>query len=77
MESANVYSSATLERTIHIPFQYVGDNIKQILETYLKKQYEGKCNVEGFIKKDTITIVNYSSGILNGEFIDFVVHLIV
>ena len=73
MESSNVFSSATLERSIHIPFHYVGNNIKEILEKYLKKKYEGKCNVEGYIKKDTITIVNYSSGVLNGEFIDFVV----
>ena len=37
MESSNVYSSATLERTIHIPFQYVGSNIKEILEKNVKK----------------------------------------
>ena len=71
MESSNVYSSATLERTINIPFQYLTDNIKSMLETYIKKTYEGKCNVEGYIKKDSSTIVTISSGILNGNLIEF------
>ena len=68
-----VYSPGTIERTIHIPFQYIGDNVNELLEKFLKKKYEGKCNVEGYIKKDTITVINFSSGILNGESIDFVV----
>ena len=68
-----VYSPGTIERTIHIPFQYVGDNIKEVLEKYVKKKHEGKCNVEGYIKKDSITIINYSSGVLNGECIDFAI----
>ncbi len=68
-----VYLPGTIERTVHIPFQYIGENIKELLEKFLKKKYEGKCNVEGYIKKDTITVINYSSGVLNGEAIDFVV----
>ena len=71
MESSNVYSSATLERTINIPFHYISDNIKPMIENYIRKTYEGKCNVEGYIKKDSSTIVNLSSGILKGNVIEF------
>lgn len=73
MDAVNVYTSATLERTVYIPFEYVNGNIKSILEKYIKSKYEGKCNVEGFIKKDTSSIVTYSSGILNGNSITYVI----
>ena len=73
MESSNVYSSATLERTVNLPFHYISDSIKSMIETYIKKTYEGKCNVEGYIKKDSSTIVNLSSGVLNGNTITFAV----
>tara|TARA_B100001758_G_scaffold36350_3_gene27654 strand:+ start:10546 stop:11070 length:525 start_codon:yes stop_codon:yes gene_type:complete len=73
MESNNVFAPATLERTVRIPFEYVTDNMKSMLEKYIRSQYENKCNVEGYIKKDTSTIVNYSTGILNGDSIDYAV----
>ena len=67
----DVYTPATLERTVHIPFHYVDNNMKSTLEKYIRSLYEGKCNVEGYIKKGTSNILTYSSGVLNGSYIDF------
>ena len=59
-----VYMTNLLTRKIHIPFNNVGKNIKDTLENVIKKQIEGKCNIEGFIKPNSIKVLTYSSGIL-------------
>ena len=48
-----VYMNALLTRKIHIPFNKISKNIKEILETLIKKEIEGKCTVEGFIKPNS------------------------
>lgn len=59
-----VYMTNLLTRKIHIPFNNVGKNIKDTLEKIIKKQIEGKCNIEGFIKPESTKVLTYSSGIL-------------
>ena len=63
-----------LERTLEIPIKEVGGNLDNVLLTYLVNRYEGKCNVEGYVKPGSITIVSYSCGELcNGSNIKFVI----
>ena len=63
-KDTGVYMTNLLTRKIHIPFNNVGKNIKDTLENVIKKQIEGKCNIEGFIKPNSIKVLTYSSGIL-------------
>jgi len=63
-KETGVYMTNLLTRKIHIPFNNVGKNIKNTLENVIKKQIEGKCNIEGFIKPNSIKVLTYSSGIL-------------
>ena len=60
-----------LNRSIKINFDSIGGNIAQNLTNILKKNLEGKCCKEGYIKTDTIVIINYSSGLVKGNFVDF------
>ena len=53
-----------LTRKIHLNFNSVGKNLKETLERKVRRDIEGKCSVEGFIKPDSIKILSYSSGIL-------------
>jgi DNA-directed RNA polymerase subunit E'/Rpb7 len=70
----DIYNKVCLERTIQISIKEVGSNLDAILLIYLTNQFEGKCNVEGYFKKGSITILSYSSGeICNGSNIKFVV----
>lgn len=50
-----------LYKKINIPFQFVSSNLMNILENELKKD-EGKCNKDGYIKPNSISIVSYSNG---------------
>lgn len=63
-KDVGVYMTSLLTRKIHIPFNNVGKNIKDTLEKTIKKQIEGKCNIEGFIKPESTKVLTYSSGIL-------------
>lgn len=66
-----VYSNNLLTRKVHVPFQNVGQNLKQLLENKMKKDIEGKCSVEGFIKPDSTKITSYSSGLVEANNIVF------
>ena len=66
-----VYMNALLTRKIHIPFNKISRNIKELLENLIKKEIEGKCTVEGFIKPDSTKIISYSSGILTANLVEF------
>ena len=49
----------------------VGKNLTQTLENVIKKQYEGRCTVEGFIKPDSVSIRSYSAGRAMGDNVCF------
>ena len=66
-----VYTNNLLTRKVHLPFQFVGQNLKQLLETQIKKDIEGKCSVEGYIKPDSTKITSYSSGLVQANLIVF------
>lgn len=69
-----VYENSLLNKTIRMHIQEVGSQIKMNLENKIKSLYIGKCIPEGFIKPNSIKIINYSSGMVDGEYINFSVN---
>jgi DNA-directed RNA polymerase subunit E'/Rpb7 len=51
----------------------VGKDLKSNLEKRITKDIEGKCVAEGFIRPNSVNILQYSSGNVNGKFITFIV----
>ena len=68
-----VYMTNLLTRNIHLNFNSVGKNIKETLEKKIKKEIEGKCSIEGFIKPNSTKVISYSSGLLVENTVAFVV----
>jgi len=66
-----VYNQAILTKKIIIPVTSVGKNIRNILEKVITSKYEGRCDVDGYIKIGSSRIITYSSGILKGSDIIF------
>lgn len=66
-----VYTNAVLEMKVHLMISEVGKNIKQNLEYVISQKTEGKCIKQGFIKPNSIRVLTYSSGILNGGMVIF------
>jgi len=69
--STGIYSHNVLSRTVWLPFNVLGSNIRENIEQMLKEKMEGKCVKEGYIKPDSIRILSYSSGVIKDKFVEF------
>jgi DNA-directed RNA polymerase subunit E'/Rpb7 len=65
-----IYIDSLITRKVKIPMSECGKNISDILNHYLQP-LEGKCIAEGYLKKNTIKIINYDSGKLYHHYIQF------
>jgi DNA-directed RNA polymerase subunit E'/Rpb7 len=65
IKSQSVYSRCLLTRKIVLPITCIGKNLDEVLEEYIKNNYEGKCIVEGFVKPNSSKIVRHSSGVID------------
>jgi hypothetical protein len=66
-----IYTSSVLHRTVTVDMFSVGKNINAILHGVLTDKYEGRCSVEGYIKPNSIKIVETSSGLVVGNKVEF------
>lgn len=66
-----IFITSILTKKVFLDFKYVDQNIKTTLANILSKDIEGKCNIEGYIKPKSISIISYSCGILKAETITF------
>ena len=72
MPTQHLYNSVLLTRNIELSINNIGQNLKDILYKRLVTLLEGKCGVEGYFKKGSISIITFSSGkILRGNIILF------
>ena len=61
----DLYERRELTKKVHIESKYIQRNIQASLLAQLKTHYQGKCLGEGYIHKDSFTILNYSVGRVN------------
>ena len=69
--SLDIYSLAIITKDVYIPIVNVGINIKGTLLKSIASKIEGKCISEGYIKPESVKIISYSNGIINGSNIQF------
>ena len=61
----DIYHHSMLTRRVSIPMIKMGGSIQQVILDALTEM-EGKCSEEGYIKKGSIQIFNYSCGMIKG-----------
>ena len=61
-----IFNAMLGEENLTFPITSIGKNLKETISKTLSKKIEGKCNGEGFVKSDSVKVINYSSGILLG-----------
>jgi DNA-directed RNA polymerase subunit E'/Rpb7 len=66
-----IFMENIITRNIVLPFNLMGNNIAELILDSIKEKFEKKCVTEGYIKENSIRLVNYSSGTLNGSNIRF------
>ena len=55
-------SSQLLTASINVEMKNIKGDINELLYKLLKKKYEGVCNKDGYIQKDSLKIINRSIG---------------
>lgn len=68
---SGIYTQCLLTKTVTLDMKYIGKQLQSILEKKVKSIIEGKCIVEGFVKRESTKIISFSSGVLVGENIRF------
>jgi DNA-directed RNA polymerase subunit E'/Rpb7 len=69
--NSQLYHDIIITKKINIPFSKLGKNIEDFFIHYAKKYIEGRCQKEGYIKKNSLNIVSYSAGVLNDINVEF------
>jgi DNA-directed RNA polymerase subunit E'/Rpb7 len=69
--SYNTYLNSILTLKVFMPISHIGSNIETNLKQLIAYKIEGRCIDEGFVKQNSIRIVTYSSGKVNGDLIEF------
>lgn len=59
-----IYSRSLLTKTINVSILMIGKNIRETIQEIITNHFEGKCLVEGYIKKGSTKIITYSSGLI-------------
>jgi len=70
-DNKNVYTVCQITNQITIPFTGVGKNLHQTLESFISKMISGKCIREGYVKPDSIRVITYTIGKLQGDQVVF------
>jgi DNA-directed RNA polymerase subunit E'/Rpb7 len=72
METRNLfYHNCVITTRVRVPFQLVGNNIKEVLESMLRDEIEGKCIKEGYVKSGSVKVITYSAGECIGTDIEY------
>lgn len=66
-----IYIKNLLQKKINLSINEIGKQIKQNIENKLNNSLIGKCIPEGFIKPNSINIISYSSGLIDGDSINY------
>ena len=60
-----LFDRRELEKKVHIDSKFLQKNMQASILAQLKMNYEGICSAEGFVERNSITLVDYSLGRTN------------
>lgn len=66
-ENDDIYYDIILKHRLILSSKFFTKDIDNYILNYLKNELEGKCVYEGFIKKDSLSIIKRSSGLITGS----------
>ena len=71
MNVTDIYSKSILTKKVDLLLSEVGKHLEENLLSKLKSNYEGICNIDGYIRPDSIKLLTYSSGLVQANTIIF------
>ena len=70
-ENTELFNRSILAKTLSLPMSRVGGNLKEMLRHEVSQLVEGKCIVDGYVKKHSVEILSYSCGLVRGNNVIF------
>jgi hypothetical protein len=67
LQDTKLFVTSLVHHKIKVPFNKIGNNMDVYFKKYAERELEGKCRKEGYIRPNSSTIVNYSTGLLKGD----------
>lgn len=67
IDDKKTYMSSMINEKITVPFNKLSNNMTRYFESYAEKRIEGKCRNEGYVKKNSSSVISYSTGLLNSD----------
>jgi DNA-directed RNA polymerase subunit E'/Rpb7 len=67
IDDKKTYMSSMINEKITVPFNKLSNNMTRYFEGYAEKRIEGKCRNEGYVKKNSSSVISYSTGLLNSD----------
>ena len=67
IQDTKLYVTSLIHHKIKVSFNKIGNNMDVYFKKYAERELEGKCRKEGYIRPNSSTIVNYSTGLLKGD----------
>lgn len=68
----DIFNKGLLSRKLNISINFIGGNLREIMEKKIASEIEGKCIPEGYVKINSVKLLTYSSGkITNGNIVSF------
>lgn len=74
-KSTEIYTPVIISKSFVLPFRLYDKNIHATLTKHIKNDLEGRCLKEGYVKPDSVEIIEYSPGSIMGENLKFNVSL--
>ena len=66
-----IWMQNVLTRRIYLPFESIGNNIRENIQKKLEENLYNKCSKEGYIRNKSIKILSYSSGLVEANQVAF------
>ena len=63
------FKTSVITKRCQIPVSQLSNNIQETILNILKNEFESKCSNEGYIQKNSITLLQHSIGIVNDDYI--------
>ena len=67
----SLYTQTIINKKVFISMKNIGSNLKIIMLKIIENEISGKCIKEGYIKPGSISIISYSNGIQESDYIKF------
>jgi DNA-directed RNA polymerase subunit E'/Rpb7 len=68
---SDVFTKSVLVRKVTLQFTHIDSQISETLQGEIARDIEGKCIDEGYVKKNSVSILEYSSGTVAGNNVVF------